>query len=171
VLARGGKIFKNKILAPTAIFYLDPNYSQTNHFWPSWQGIPPKNGIKLYGLFVTCFLSLPSPSRGHHQTSYIPTSGHYPLLTLTLIINLLLTATVSASCHPSKLYLRSILLSNPTIAKPFYQTFHIHLGPVHTFRGQVPQSLSTFRSVKPFFPLCLPQPYTFWPSENHAARG
>ena len=69
-----------------------------------------------------------------------------------------------SSWHPSRLCLPSTLLSIRIITKLFYQTFHIHLGPVHIFLGLVLRLLSFFRSVKLFlFLRVLPQPYLFLP--------
>ena len=116
--------------------------------------------------FVTCFFCLPSPSRYHHHTNYIPIFGHH-LLTHS---HILFYYTLSpSSCHLSRLYLRSTLLSVRIITKLFYRTFHIHLGSIHTFPGLDIRPLSSFQSVKLFFFLrVLTQPYFF--SENHRSR-
>ena len=97
---------------------------------------------------MTCYPCLLSPSRFRHHANCIPISGHPSfLLTHSHFFNLLLTTTVS-SCHPSRFYPPSALLSIRIITKPCYQTFHIHLGPLHTFLGLVLRPLSSFRSVK-----------------------
>ena len=96
------------------------------------------------------------------------------LLTLALFpFNLLLTSTVTvpSSCHPFRLCLLSLLLSiRITITQPFYQIYHFHFGPVHTFRGLVLHPPSFFRSVKQFrLHFCCNLTF-FWPAENYASR-
>ena len=124
---------------------------------------------------MTCFLCLPSPSRFRQHTRTIHTDFRPPFVfhSLTLnFFNLLITATVPSSCHPSKIYLPSTLLSIRIITKPFYQIFHIHLGPLHIFLGLVLRSLSSFRSVKAFFSSCFAAVLLFFlPLENLASSG
>ena len=109
--------------------------------------------------FVTCFFCLPSPSRYHHHTNYIPIFGHH-LLTHS---HILFYYTLSpSSCHLSRLYLRSTLLSVRIITKLFYQTYHIHLGPIHTFPGLDIRPLSSFQSVKLFFFVMFWRSLTFF---------
>ena len=72
-----------------------------------------------------------------------------------------------ASCHPPMLCLLSILLSIRTIiTQPFYQTFFIQHGLVHTFLGLVLRLLLFFRSVKLFCLHVLSQPYFFFPQRT-----
>ena len=151
----------------TEILYLDINHPQTNHFWPSWQGIRKKFGnIKAHGLFcVFHHVEVSSPQEPH--TDLRPFVFAY---SLSLFFNLPITATVP-SCHPSSLCLRSTLLSIRIITKPFYQIFHTHLGPVHIFLGLVLRPLFFFRSVKLLFSFAFATTYVFfWPPENHASR-
>jgi hypothetical protein len=135
----GGPLFGHKLSPNEPFLAFLSGYSQK--FW-EYKGARP--------FFVTC---LPSSSRFRHHTNYIPISGHhsFSLDSLSLFFNLLLTATVPSSCHPSRLYLPSTLLSIRIITKPFYQIFHIHLGPVPIFLGLVLRHLFSFRSVKLFF--------------------
>ena len=105
---------------------------------------------------MTCFLSsiTVGVSSPHEPHTDIKPPFVFHSLTLTFS-NLLLTATVPSSCHPSRIYLLSTLLSIRIITKLFYQIFHIHLGPLQIFLGLVLRPLFSFRSVKLIFSSCF----------------
>ena len=74
-----------------------------------------------------------------------------PPFVFTHSLSLFLSTATVPSCHPTRLFLPSILLSTRIITKLFYQIFHIHLGQLHIFLGLVLQVLCSFRSVEPLF--------------------
>ena len=126
----------------------------------------PENfgNIKAQGLFCDLFslssftVKVSSPHELH--TDFRPPVAYS--LSHSFLIYVLLTATVASSCHPSRLYPPSTLLSIRIITKPFYQIFRTRLGPVHIFPGLVLRPLSSFLLDKLFFLRVFCRSFTFF---------
>ena len=167
IYTSGGKFHQEQSFSTDGDLLFGHKLSPNEPFWPSWQDILEKIwGYKDTGsFFVTLFLSsftVEVSSLHELQTDFRPPFAYSLSHSFQSTLN-----CYRASCHPPMLCLLSILLSIRTIiTQPFYQTFFIQHGLVHTFLGLVLRLLLFFRSVKLFCLHVLSQPYFFFPQRT-----